>query len=90
MEDSGYKLKILEYLKKNLKKGYTPESLKWALVKQGYSKSLVDELLGKAHKALAEEAPVFKEKPKIKYEIIDEKNNPIKIKRSWWRNFLGI
>ena len=85
MRKEEYKGKLVEYLKKNLKKGYPEESLKWALVNQGYSRTLVDSALEITHKELAEEAPVIKEKPIIKYEVLDENNNPIEIKKPWWK-----
>ena len=64
---------LTDYLKKNLRKGYTKESLRWALIKQGYSKLEVDHALAKADELLADEAPVLKSKPTIKHEIIDTK-----------------
>lgn len=90
MQDSDYKRKIIEYLKKNLLKGYTPDSLKWALVNQGYSKVLVERALEQAQKEFAEKAPVLKEKPKITHEIIDENNKPVTIKKPWWKRILGL
>ena len=80
--------KIIEYFGKNLKKGYTLESLKIALVKQGYSRGLIESAFKDFENSLAEKAPILKDKPKISYEIIDEKNNPIKIKKSLWKRFL--
>lgn len=77
--------KIIEYFRKNLKKGYTEDSLKWALIHQGYSKIMVENAVQQLHKELALKAPKLKEKPKITYEIIDENNQPVKIKRSWWK-----
>ena len=78
---------LVEYFKKNLKKGYTKESLKWALINQGYSKLIVESSLEEAQKELAEVAPVLKEKPKITYELYDTDNNlvPIKIKKPFWK-----
>ncbi len=87
MED--YKRKLINYFKKNLTKGYTPDSLKFALINQGYSKTVVDDALTKANKELAEKAPVLKEKPKIKYEIIDEYDKPITIKKSFFKRLFG-
>jgi hypothetical protein len=80
-----YKRNLVEYFKKNMSKGYTSEALNWALVNQGYSKVLVENCLIIANKELAEKAPKVKEKPIIKYEIIDEKGNPIEIKKPWWK-----
>jgi len=85
-----YKRKLINYFKKNLAKGYTLDSLKFALMSQGYSRAIVESAIEQANKELAEKAPVLKEKPKIKYEIIDEYNKPIKIKKSWWKILFGI
>lgn len=78
---------LLEYFKRNLKKGYAGETLKWALISQGYSRTEVQKAFEEATKELSKTAPVIKEKPKIKYEIIDENDNPITIKRPWWKFF---
>jgi len=76
---------LVNYFKKNLKKGYTLDALKIALLNQGYSKILVERAIANVTHELAKKAPVLKEKPRIKYELFDEHNNPIKIKKSWWR-----
>ncbi len=85
----SYRKHIVEYFKKNLKKGYTPDALKYSLMSQGYVKTTVERSLEQAQKELAAKAPVLKEKPKIKYEIIDENDNPIQIKSPWWKRFFG-
>jgi len=90
MAEIGYLRNIVNYFKKNLAKGYTLESLKWSLVKQGYSRTLVEKAIEQVNKELAEKAPVLKEKPRIKYEIIDENDKPISIKKSFWKRILGI
>ncbi len=85
MGKSNYKTKLVEYFKKNLRKNYPSETLKWALVNQGYSRTEVQTAIEQATKELAEKAPVMKEKPKISYEIIDENNKPIILKKPWWK-----
>ncbi|MBT96498.1 MAG: hypothetical protein QF567_00680 [Candidatus Pacearchaeota archaeon] len=90
MRESNYRKKLVEYLKKNLKKNYTEESLKWALIDQGYSRTDVLRSLEQANKELAEKVPVLKEKPVIKYQIIDENDNPISIKKPLWKRILGL
>jgi len=90
MEEIDYKRKIINYLKKNLSKGYTQDSLKWALIDQGYSRTAVERAIEQTHKELAEKAPILKEKPKIKYEIIDENNKPIIIKKPFWKRILKL
>jgi SOS response regulatory protein OraA/RecX len=81
--------KLVDYIKRNIKKGYTEESLKWALINQGYTKSIVERAINKVHQDLSQKAPILKEKPIIRYEILDEKNQPIKIKKPWWKKMLG-
>ncbi|MCW8965490.1 MAG: hypothetical protein OQK82_02200 [Candidatus Pacearchaeota archaeon] len=79
----NYRTKLVDYLIKNIKKGYSIESLKWALINQGYAKVIIENAVKQANKELAKQVPAFKEKPQIKYEIIDENNNPIEIKKSF-------
>ena len=92
MKEAEYKRKIIDYLKKNMKKGYTQESLKWALVKQGYSRTLVDLAIKEANKEFSKEAPILKEKPVITHEIIGENDKPIArgINKPWWKRLLGL
>ena len=73
---------LTEYIKKNLKKGYTKESLRWALINQGYSRIEVDKALKKADYELASKAPILKTKPEISYEIVKPKAD-IKEKKGW-------
>ncbi len=84
MRESEQRAKLVEYIKKNLKKGYTLDALRWALIRQDYSKVVVDRAISEANKELAEAAPILKEKPKITYQIIDENDKPIIIKKSWF------
>ena len=85
----GYKRRLVEYIKKNLLKRYTVESLKWALINQGYSRTDVTEAIEISNRELAEKAPMIKEKPKIKYEIFDKDNKPINIKKPFWKRFFN-
>ena len=76
-----YQQELIEYIKKNIKKGYTKESLKWALVSQGYSKLEVEKSIKRADEELASQAPILKTKPQIKYEIIEPKEFALKIEK---------
>jgi len=89
MRSSEHKRKLTDYFLKNLKKGYPDESLKWALISQGYSRTAVDEALKEAHMELAAKAPILREKPVISYEVMDGNNNPVSAKKSWWKRFFG-
>jgi hypothetical protein len=87
MDRYNFRTQLVDYFKKNLRKNYPVQTLKWALINQGYSRTEVQEALDQATKELAEKAPVLKEKPQISYEIFDENDNPIKIKIPWWKRF---
>jgi hypothetical protein len=82
--------KLIEYFKKNLAKGYTIDALKFALINQGYSRTIVERAIQQTTKELSEKAPVLKEKPKIIYEIINSDNKPISIKKPLWKRILGL
>jgi len=69
----------VEYFKRNFSKNYTQDTLRFALLAQGYSRAAIDQAIEMANKELAEKAPVLKEKPIIKYELYDQDNRPIRI-----------
>ncbi len=78
MEET-YVKKLVKYIKKNLKKGYTLPSLKWSLISQGYSRTAVKKAIKKANHDLAKSAPKLKDKPKIRVEkepILQEIDEP--------------
>ncbi|MBI2631923.1 hypothetical protein HYW75_02890 [Candidatus Pacearchaeota archaeon] len=85
----NYTSELTNYFKRNLKKGYTKESLRWALISQGHSKMEVEKALQLVEKEMASEAPILKTKPEIKVEIIEPSNAVIE-KKSWWKNLLGF
>jgi len=90
MDGMDYKKNLINYLKKNLSKGYTSEALKWALIRQGYPRAIVENAIEQANKEMSAEVPVFKEKPVIKYEVIGENNKPIEIKKPFWKRIFGL
>ena len=77
VKSTDYTGRVINYIKKNLKKGYTKESLKWALINQGYSNFEVKKAIKKADEHLASKAPILKTKPIIKYEVIEPKENKV-------------
>lgn len=82
-KEEGYMNQLVVYIKRNLSKGYTLESLRWALVNQGHSKNEVSKAIELANKELASQAPVLKEKPIIKIETIP----PLPEEKSVWQKF---
>ncbi len=69
----NYIHQLADYIKKNLSKGYTIDSLKIALESQDYSRSAIDRAIKLVNEQLARHAPIMKEKPNIKYEVIKDK-----------------
>ena len=84
------KEQINDYIMRNLRKGYTSDSLKWALINQGYSRSIIEKSLEETQKEMAKEVPVFKEKPVINYEVLDQDNNLVPVSKHWWKRILGL
>jgi SOS response regulatory protein OraA/RecX len=90
-KEKDYLQEIVDYIKKNLKKGYTKESLKWALLEQGYSRTELERAFKKADEEFALEAPVLKTKPRITYEVVSPQEYKIKIKKQpFWKKLLGL
>jgi len=90
MRENNYKTRLVDYFKKNLSKGYSSDSLKFSLISQGYSRTAVEKAIEQAHREFTEENKKSREKPKIKYEIFDEHDKPIVIKKSWWKKFFRL
>jgi SOS response regulatory protein OraA/RecX len=67
-KDADYVQQLADYLKKNISKGYTMNSLKWALINQGHSRTEIQMAIELANKQMAEAAPKMIEKPVIKFE----------------------
>jgi hypothetical protein len=87
--EGSYKRKIIDYLKRNAKKGYPLQTLRFALISQGYLRPMIDEAIEQAVKEMAKEAPVLKEKPQIEHEVVVD-NTPIPVKKPWWKRLFGL
>jgi len=86
MRKLDYKQQLVDYFINNLKKGYTIESLKFALIKQGYSRTSVDQSFEEANRIMSEKAPVIKENSQATYEVTDEP----KPRKSFWKWLFGL
>jgi len=76
---SNQNQQLADYIKKNISKGYTIESLKYSLMQQGYSRTSVEKAMQIANKQMAENAPKMSEKPIIKYEVISDEDMAKKV-----------
>jgi hypothetical protein len=88
MAESFYRRKLVEYIKRNLKKGYPIETLKIALINQNYSRPTIEEATIEATNEMALEAPTLREKPKIEHQIIFE--NPSVEKKSFLKKLISF
>ena len=84
-EANGYMKQIVKYVKKNISNGYTSESLRWALINQGYSRTQANRAIEIANQEIAFEVPKFVEKPIIKIET----EPPVKPKLTFWQRIKG-
>ncbi len=82
---------LTDYIKKNIAKGYTPDSLKFSLMSQGYSRISVERAIDIAHKQLADSLPPLREKPQITYKIITDEE-PLKVskKKGFFKRLFGL
>lgn len=91
--ETDYTGKIVNYIKQNLKKGYSEEVLRQALLRQDHSKIQIERALETARSELAKEAPVLKTKPVIKYEVIEHSpvthHTPEPEKKPFWKRLFG-
>jgi len=76
---------LVVYIEKNIKKGYTLDSLRFSLIKQGYSKISVENAIDFANKKLAQKIPPLKEKPSISYKVLEDENSVEPKKKPFWK-----
>lgn len=80
---------LKEYILKNIEKGYSVNSLKVALLKQGYSRTSIERAIEKIeNENKNNKETIENEKPKIKYTLFDENNKVVKIEHFPKKSFL--
>ena len=80
---------LAEYIKRNLKKGYTVDALRFSLMSQGYSRLSIENAFALAHEQLSKELQPIKEKPQIIYKIDEEEISREGFFKRLWRNIFG-
>lgn len=87
MRDDNYKKRVLEYFRKNITKGYSVDTLKWALIKQGNSRSIVEIAMKEVQEEMAQaSAPV---EPKVEYIGVEDVQPEEQPKKSFWKRLFG-
>lgn len=87
-QPTNYIQQLADYIKTNLFKGYTIDSLKFSLMSQGYSRISVENAINLANKQLAVKLLPIKEKPQITYKIVPEQETE-PIKKGFWKRIFG-
>ena len=83
---SSHIQQLAEHIKKNIKKGYTLDAMRYSLIGQGYSRLSVDQAINLANAQLSAQAPPMKEKPQITHKIIDNSSEKmLTTKKSFWQ-----
>ena len=91
VRDTSHHKTLVDYIKKNLQKGYTRDSLKWALINQGYMKIEVE----KAFKIVEEEMPkmpksLVQEPRQIQVSQSIQVNPEVEAEKvSFWKKWFG-
>ena len=80
---------LASYIKKNLSKGYTQDSLKFALISQGHSRMEVEKAIKRVETELAREAPILKTTPTITYEALDTPTDDTS-QKPWYKRWFGL
>ncbi len=83
LKETDYIQQLANYIKRNLAKGYTLDSLRKALENQDYSRTAIERAIRIANEQLAKSAPLMNEKPVIKYSVVDKVEKPKK--KSFWQ-----
>ena len=82
LRENDYLRQLVNYFKKNLAKGYTIDSLKFALKNQGHSMVAINQAIGFTQKELAENAPKLQPLERPKVEITEGK-------KGFWARLFG-
>lgn len=80
MYEESYIKHLVDYVRKNLSKGYTLDSLRIALENQDYSKISIERAIKIVNEEMARKAPKVKEKPIIRYQVFEENFSDIEKK----------
>lgn len=84
IRDADYINRMKRYAKNNLKKGYTRDSLKQALVNQGHSRFSAEKAISMAEREIIDEAPILEAKPEPAAELVQAEE-----KKPFWKRFFG-
>ena len=82
-KDVNYLQNLVDYAKKNIKKGYSEDSLRWALIGQGHSRIEIDKAISLAKTEIEKERPRMQQPPQQLENTIPKID--IEDKKPFWR-----
>src|SRR3989344_2115147 len=83
---SSHIQQLADHIKRNLRKGYTLDAMRYSLIGQGYSRMSVDQAINLANEQLSMQAPPLREKPQIIHKILDDGTEKImQPQKSFWQ-----
>lgn len=88
VRETSHLKNIVDYIKKNSQKGYSRDSLRWALIKQGNMKHEVDKAFQIADSEMAREMPK-QVMPEPKMEVVSDTMPSLDEKPSFWKRLFG-
>jgi SOS response regulatory protein OraA/RecX len=90
-KDETYLSNTVNYIKRNLRKGYNKDSLRWMLVNQGTSRSEVEKAFQQAEREIAHESAM--EARKLQSQVPAPRIEPImpevEKKKGFFSRFFG-
>lgn len=91
-KDANYIQNLIDYTKRNLKKGYSQDSLRWALINQGHSRLEVDKALSAAQAEVSKESMVS-QRPASQQSQAPQSMPSVSVepepKQSFWKRLFG-
>ncbi len=86
--DSQYNL--VEYLQRNLKKGYKLEDLRWALINQGYSRINIESAIKHVTEIREAQMPKKPVVSEVKQEPVHVEMPQVNEEKGLWHKFKGF
>ena len=90
VRDTSHHKAIVDYVKKNLEKGYTKDSLKWALINQGYMKIEVEKAFRIVEEEMPKMPPLRQEPRQVQVTSTIQVNPEVEQEKvSFWKKWFG-
>ncbi|MEK6899407.1 MAG: hypothetical protein AABW79_04910 [Nanoarchaeota archaeon] len=90
IRESSHLKNLVDYIVKNSNKGYSRDSLRWSLIRQGNMKHEVDKAFQMADQEIARQAPKIQPIPEPKIEAIPQNESISESEKpSFWKRLFS-